>query len=846
MRGEGRVGVTALYLCSLFSGAAALAYEIAWTKLLSLTFGSTTLAASATLAGFMGGMGIGAFWYHRVLRRHGSPLLLYALLEIAIAATAFGVTFVFPVLPGLFANSAGPLGSGVPLVLARYACAFLVLAIPTALMGATFPALCAALIKSQSGVGRYLGMLYGLNTLGAAIGALLAGLVLIDAVGLRATVWLGNALNLLVALAAFALARRRPDVPATEGALPGAPAAFASSIPRQFVAIALLLSGFATFGYEILWFRALRYLFGNSTYAFTIMLVVFLSGLGIGGLAFRRVSRLPRADLALGLVQLSIGVLVLFAISVCATILGTPNLESQLSVFSPTLASLPWWQRLFIQSLAGFFIMLPATLMMGLAFPLASGLFIGDAQDEREVSQRVGGAVLLSNLGSIVGALVAAMLLLPLAGTVFGTLILALINSLVGIVVLSFVPASLRFVTVAAVASFAAFAGFALILPERLSFVGAGNQEQLPASALIFEREGDLATVQVWRSLNPPALGMAIDGSIIGATANWHSRMTKKQLLLAHLPMFVDGSLKTTLNIGLGSSSTLRALSDYPGVEVLDAVEINDAVVEATMLFPESSVLSDPRSRVIVDDVLHFLLRHPGHYDLIVSDGKQARGYSGNAKLLSSEFYALTRRRLTERGMLVQWIPLDTAGDFPTVLRTFAESFTHSAAYFFPPGTMLMVGSERPLDGRVPLAEAVFRSLPVRAELEPFGLGSGAALRGSRVAGREALLAVAGSAPLNTWDHPVLEFAAFRAPEAGGIRLANCLLLLDARRAEEAMGREPAVTPELRSNAVYHEAVCSLFRGDTARALSLSQRAVAIDPGNGGANSLVLSLLQAE
>ena len=258
MRGEGRVGVTALYLCSLFSGAAALAYEIAWTKLLSLTFGSTTLAASATLAGFMGGMGIGAFWYHRVLRRHGSPLLLYALLEIAIAATAFGVTFVFPVLPGLFANSAGLLGSGVPLVLARYACAFLVLAIPTALIGATFPALCAALIKSQSGVGRYLGMLYGLNTLGAAIGALLAGLVLIDAVGLRTTVWLGNALNLLVALAAFALARRRPDVPATEGALPGAPAAFASSIPRQFVAIALLLSGFATFGYEILWFRALR------------------------------------------------------------------------------------------------------------------------------------------------------------------------------------------------------------------------------------------------------------------------------------------------------------------------------------------------------------------------------------------------------------------------------------------------------------------------------------------------------------------------------------------------------------------------------------------------------------
>ncbi|MCH2172476.1 hypothetical protein MK489_16990 [Myxococcota bacterium] len=841
---ESRGTDLALYFFSFLSGVAALSYEVVWTKLLSLAFGSTTLAASATLAGFMGGMGVGAWAYHRVLARWHSPITLYGILELGIALAALCVTLGLPSLPGLFADTAEALPAGVGLDLGRVLCAFVVLSLPAVLMGATFPALCAAMIRGPSGVDRHLGWLYGLNTLGAATGALLAGFLWIELSGLKATVWFGNSLNILVGVASLLLSRHMRKLDNPSASVEPKPDGTRNPLGFALVAGALFISGFATFAYEIVWFRTLRYLFANNTYAFTIMLVVFLTGLGIGSLTFRRISRRVPAEFALAGCHMAIAVLSLGGMALASIAIATPSIEGQISAFSPLVGNLAWWQRLLLFSASGFAILLPATWLMGLAFPLASALLLGDAKTADQVGRNAGLAVFLSNAGSILGAFASAVWLIPSLGTVASLQIIACVSLALGVALVT--PArgrdALRFTCSAIAVLMSGF--FMLILPERIGFVGAGNQRSMDTAQLIYENEGDLATVQVWRfGLGRSAMGMAIDGTIIGSNTPIFKRMDKKQKLLAHLPMALDSNIQRTLNIGLGSASTLKSLSAYSGVTALDAIEINGAVVEAALLFPESSVLSDVRAKVHVDDAIHFLLRSQGRYDLIVSDGKLARGFSGNAKLLSTEFYALSSQRLTPSGLFVQWIPLDSAGDFRTVLRTFMESFEYAAAYFDPPTLLLLVGSNQPIQGRKNLTNDDSLQLRTKDEIAALGISGASALRARRVAGKRALLSVAEGAQVNSWNHPVLEFSSFRTPDRPGEILSdNCSLLLEARTFEAQQLQTIPPSRELQAMAEYHEAACAFFRNDDTAARRLSGAAVRIDPLNGGAMELYKKL----
>jgi spermidine synthase len=355
-----------VYAFAVVSAVAALIYEISWTRLLALPFGRTTVAASAVVAGFMGGMGIGAWLYHRVARDGpGRALRAYAALELGIAVSTALLTLGFRRLPELFAGVADFLPPGLPMDLARVGFVFAALFVPTALMGATWPALCSVLIHSREGVARHLGRIYGLNTLGAAAGALLAGLVLIERLGLFGSVLCANALNVSLAGAALGLARRQASAGAPR-ALSETEARIPTRLPRALTGAVLFGSGFTTLAYEILWFRALQYLFGNSTYALTVMLVVFLLGLGLGGLCFGRVGRRPSPERDLTLCQLGIALAAVAAIAGEAALLANHGIAGRFSIFSPSMAELAWWKRLLTDGGLALAMMLPATLMMGL------------------------------------------------------------------------------------------------------------------------------------------------------------------------------------------------------------------------------------------------------------------------------------------------------------------------------------------------------------------------------------------------------------------------------------------------------------------------------------------------
>jgi spermidine synthase len=614
-------------------------------------------------------------------------------------------------------------------------------------------------------------------------------------------------------------------------ALPEAEAALPAQVPAWLAGAVLFGSGFATLAYEIVWFRALQYLFGNSTYALTLMLAVFLLGLGGGGLLFGRVARRARPVRDLALCQLGIALLALAAIGAEAAVLADERVASQLSAFSPDVVGRVWWLRLLLDAALGLAVMLPAALCMGLCFPLATRLLLGDVQ---QLARRVGQAVLLANAGGILGAAAAGLVILPLLGTVGGTRAVAGLNCALGCLLLLHGRAAPRRRLTWALAAGAAFAALAALLPARLAFHGEGRT-LFASRTLAFEEEGDVATVQVWESRGGSgARAMALDGVVIAVNRGGFYPMYSKQRLLAHLPLLLDASIARTLSIGLGSGSTLHALAAYPGVAQLDAVEISAGVVRASALFAESAVLRDPRTRLAVEDAVHHLLRSRRRYDLIVADGKQNPDFSSNWVFLSREFYAGALARIEGGGLFVQWLPLATlADDFAVALRTFAAVFPEVEIFLNAPHWVILLGSRAPIPGRA----AVPAPPPAEADLRRFRIDSREALLSYWVANRAALTAELGDGSLSTWNRTPLEFSAYKA-SAARKRAApreNLALLLRAHARAEQAGGSPFLPPEslfLRSTALLRSAHLRELKGDRRRAGQLARRALEINPAD--------------
>jgi spermidine synthase len=841
--------VVLFYAMAFCSGVAALIYEITWARMLGLTFGSTTLSAAAVIAGFMGGMGLGASLYHLAYDRVSRALALYAALEFGIAVTTALLTRTFYDLPDVFARVGGAVPPGLPLAITRFGWVFVLLLIPAMLMGATFPALCTVMIQTAKGLDRHLGKIYGINTIGAAAGALIAGLLLMERIGLTNTVTVANAVNVAVGLAALWLLRT-PLAQGDARAAPAAQAAIPTYLPRWITGIVLFVSGFATLAYEILWFRGLRFMVGNSTHALTIVLLIFLVGLGLGALLLQRVARRQAPERDLALCQLLIAVLGL-ACMVCQTLLfKIPEVYDHLSILSHTVRFSTWSARLAIACLVATITMLPATLFMGLSFPLASRLFLGDV---RKLGTRIGSAYLLANLGSILGSLLAAVLLLPLFSTIGGTKVVAGVNLVLAGMLLACVRRQARRWRVPVVAGVAFSVVMTLVLPASLSRVS--DRARQGAGIVLFSKDGDLATVEVHQDpQDERKKWMTIDGAAIGWSDGF--RQTKyyhKQVMLAHLPMVLDTRIRTTLNMGLGSSATLNTLAGYPEVETLDCVEINAPVVEGARLFPESRVFEDPRVNVVVDDAVHFLLRVDRQYDLIISDGKQDPFYSGNAPLLCREFYQYAFDRLTDAGLFIQWFPLGVLHrDLRINLHTLCDVFPYLEVFAFPPDAIMMLGSRQPVFDRPVRSDERFKRELVARDLSVYLIDHPTALLACWAAGKPQVLALVGDEPLCTWDHLQLDYSAYKAhPDEWSQQNSfgrNSALLLEAERVPRPKNQrfELSAPAYRESAALVRQAYVQAFAGNVPQARALAEQAVHANPHDRIASAVFLNLSQKE
>ncbi len=751
-------------LAALFfvSGISALIYQVLWLRMLALIFGVTVHAAGAVLASFMAGLALGNYGGGRVADRARRPLLMFGGVEVMIGVCALVTPAALELVKRLYVGLHEVLGDGLPLLtIARLLFTFMVLLVPTALIGATLPLLVRSLAASGKRFGTHVSLLYGTNTAGAVAGVLLAGFTLIPNLGIAASFWVGALLNGAVGVAAIVmgLALESPrsliaTKPPLADPLPSSithatPGLAISDGTRRFVLLVFGLSGFASLALEVIWFRVLVIFLGPTTYAFSIMLATVLAGIALGSALVtpwftRHIDWLA----VLAVVQVGIAVSALLSFWALSFM---PPAAAYVEASAQTPSGIEYLGPVIIGSVLAI---LPASLLLGVAFPIGARLWADDDADGHQVAGRVGIFCAVNVCGAIVGPLAAAFWLLPALGSR---------RSLISIGGVAMASAFLLLIRLAhrrprfAVAT--AMAG-AIAFVVAAGRVGPAFDLALArvygSEQLLWHEEGVQTTVKVNARRGPDGRPMRIlyvDG--------WHQANDSGATLfldrlIGVLPMALHQDPRRALVIGLGGGATPGAIARFPGTHVT-VVELSPSVVRAAnrwFAHTNFDLLQRPNATLRIDDGRNYLLLTDERYDVITADVIVPR-HSGSANLYSTEYFELTRRALAPGGLMLQWIPDDTDLEYRTIMRTFVGVFPNATLWA---NGSLLVGSQGPLHISRAGFERRLADWPTRVSLELAGISSFEMLLLLYDAGPDELRKYVGSGPILTDDRPVVEY----------------------------------------------------------------------------------------
>ncbi|MDT8287669.1 MAG: fused MFS/spermidine synthase, partial [Elusimicrobiales bacterium] len=624
-----------LRLLFFFSGMSGLVFETVWFRMLIRVFGGTMEAAGTVLAIFMGGLAIGALLAGRRADSLKEPLKVYALLEFLIALSGAAATIMIAGLPGVIGGWLPPAfseGGWVPV--ARFLLSSAVLLPPTVLMGATLPLLVKTAAPSAASSGRAISGLYALNTLGASAGVLLAGFLLIAWLGERGTVAFAAVLSTGVAFRAFLAAGSAPR--SSRVAEPG-PAPARRDGYRLMLA-AMAFAGFSALALEVLWARMLVVMLGNSVYAFSAMLGVYLFGSAFGSLAAGRrgflaadpLPLLARAQAALAAVAAA-GTLFFFFAG--RNVLDPKYLYSPLSS-AYDLAGIFGWT---------FLIIFPATLLMGFFFPLAARAGVA-------WSRRVGsvGALYGANTaGAVAGSLAAGFVMIPELGTKFAFILVSLLAAAAGLL-LALASGRAKLTAFAPWLAAAVMVPFSIFaLPDPAYTIITSRIRANSVGDISYYREDRGGTVTVVLADGGGRI-LFINGLIVSGTGAAGPLMT-------HLPLLLQEDARGIFVIGLGAGGTARAgLSHGASVTV---AEMLPAVAEAApfLINDWDEMSRDPRFRLVLNDGRNELLRHGTEYDAIIVDVTPPIYSAGAVNVYSRDFFMLASRRLSPSGIASVW-----------------------------------------------------------------------------------------------------------------------------------------------------------------------------------------------
>jgi spermidine synthase len=644
------------------SGCAALIYEIVWFQLLQLAIGSSAVSLGALLGTFMGGMCLGSILLPKKISTRYHPLRVYAYLELGIGVLALLVLWAIPVLDRVYAAVAS---IGLQGVFLRAVVAALCLLLPTLLMGASLPAMARWIETTPQGIS-WLGFFYGGNIAGAVFGCLLAGFYLLRVYDMAFATYAAIFINAAVGGIALLLARSVEYKPNQE-VIASAPA---RSADARIVYLVIGISGMCALGAEVVWTRLLATMMGATVYTFSVILAVFLVGLGIGssgGALMARSIRRPRA--ALGFCQF------LAAAGVGWTAFMLADSVPYWPV-NPILSTSPWF-NFQIDLVRCFWTVLPATIMWGASFPLALAAVAAPGEDPGRL---VGETYAANTVGAILGALAFSIIVIPLAGTRNAERILMTLSAFAALLALVYLgKAFMGYV----------FAGLVVIsmlvrtvddVPWLSLAYGRRSITTTDAGEPLYVGEGMNSSVVI-SQLPSGQRYFHVSGKVEASTEPFDMRL---QRMLGHISALVTKDPRSVLIVGFGAGVTAGSFTTYPEIKRIVICELEKLIPPAaTQYFGDENyhVLNDPRTEIHYDDARHYVLTTSEKFDVITSDPIHP-WVKGAATLYSKEYFEECKRHLNPGGVITQWVPLYES-DPDTVKSEIATFFD-----VFPNGTI--------------------------------------------------------------------------------------------------------------------------------------------------------------
>ena len=750
--------------CFFLSGFAALLYQTAWLRQFSLVFGTSELAVATVLASYMGGLALGSAVAGRYAGRVTRPVLVYGILEAGIALSALAVPLLLLAASALYASILGdqpapPNAATIGQPVFYLFVAFVVLAIPTGFMGATLPLLIRYAVRTDAEVGPRVALLYAINTAGAVVGTVVAAFLLLPALGLNGTVWVGVAINALVFVIAAALARgRRDSAPTDETVTAAGPPSFVTACIRPlfqgsasvherltdvfhaqpaWMLPLMLISGATAFLYEVLWTRMLTHVLGGSIYAFATMLAAFLTGIALGGgLAGRVAERREQAAVAFAFTQVAIGVLSIGVYAWMGPLIPDVRTTGALALFAVA-------------------VMLPATIFIGATLPLAVRVL---ARDESEATASTARVYAWNTVGAIIGSILAGFVLIPGLGFE-GTIRFAVSVNLI----LAFwaaacvarprpVPVGIACAGIVAVLAIysparpqavVSSSGLAVedsALPRELHYaVGRSSTVMLLATdTYYYLRTNGLPEAAIPVSGTPPALN----------SGKW----------LTALPVAARPDTRDMLVVGFGGGVALESVP--ASVTNVDVVELEPQVIEANRRISgmrDVDPLADPRFNIVINDARNALRLTGKTYDAIVSQPSHP-WTAGASHLFTREFATDVRSKLNEGGVFLQWMNAEFVDE--PLLRTLAATLVAEFEYvrlYHPANRVLMfLASNAPLDVELELART---GRPIGDDVlhySRFGMNGVEVLLASLVMDEQGVLSFARRAEISTDDNNLM------------------------------------------------------------------------------------------
>ncbi len=683
-----------LLLLFVGSGTCALIYEVVWFQLLELVIGSSAISLGVLLATFMGGMCIGSLALPRFASRFATrvrhPLQLYAILELSIGIIGVLELFAIPLVGRLYSPA---VGHGALALMLRAVVAGLCLLPPTILMGATLPAIARWVESSPRGIS-WLGFFYGGNIVGAVVGSVLAGFYLLRVHDQSVATYVAALLNVAVAAIAWGLSMRAPAVqgPAgnagvaagsTDAVVTGAP----SPPPRvgvRLLYLAIGLSGACALAAEVVWTRLLSLTFGASVYTFSMILAVFLSGLGIGsagGAWLARIVASPRRALAWCQLLLTLAI----AWAAMVIFVALPNWP-----INPSLAPSAWY-ALQLDLVRGALAVLPAAILWGASFPFALAAIATPGED---TSRLVGRVYAANTVGSILGATVCSLVLIPALGTRDAQRVLVALAAIASMLVLLVPetasetargergdrhPASAtrgRPWLVLTPLLAALLIAVLPALPGNLVAHGRYAVTWIGKTDVLYIGEGMNSSVAVTHVLSNGATQFHVAGKVEASSLPQDMRLQK---MLAHLPALVHPNPQSVLVVGFGAGVTAGSFLHYPSVTRLVVCEIEPLIPEVVSTWfvkENNNVAKDPRTQIYFDDARSFVLTSDEQFDVITSDPINP-WVKGAASLYTREYFQAVKAHLKPGGVVTQWVPLyeSTLDAVRSELATFFEVF---------------------------------------------------------------------------------------------------------------------------------------------------------------------------